>query len=159
MNGLSTPELLTLHAETMTILRDRGVLRSANNPTGDLGEWLFCNAFGWQQAANSEKGYDAVDGAGTRYQIKARRLHQATTSRQLSAIRSLDGFDVLAAVLFDANYRVFRAALVPVEVVRLNSRFYAHTNSLRFMMQDRIWDQSGVLDVTERLREIERGAA
>lgn len=158
MRDRSTPELLALHAETMTILRDRGVLRSANNPTGDLGEWLFCNAFGWQQAANSEKGYDAVDNGGTRYQIKARRLHQANTSRQLSAIRSLEGFDVLAAVLFDGNYRVLRAALVPVEVVRLNSKFYAHTNSLRFMMQDRVWDQPDVQDVTERLREIERPA-
>ena len=38
--------------------------------------------------------------------------------RQLSAIRDVEGFDALAAVLFDHQYRVFRAALIPGVVVR-----------------------------------------
>ena len=44
--------------------------RSANNPTGSLAEFLFCRAFSWQQASNLEKGFDASDGDGKRYQIK-----------------------------------------------------------------------------------------
>ena len=36
-----------------------------------------------------------------RDRIKGRRLHARNGSRQLSAIRDLDGFDMLAAVLFD----------------------------------------------------------
>ncbi|WP_246763593.1 hypothetical protein [Rhizobium sp. 007] len=74
--GKTTAELLTMHAAIMEELRGRNVLRSANNPTGDLAEYLFCAAFGWQQAANSVKGYDALDGAGIRYQVKGRRIHQ-----------------------------------------------------------------------------------
>jgi len=37
----SIAELLSLHAATMEELRARNVLRSANNPTGDLAEYLF----------------------------------------------------------------------------------------------------------------------
>ena len=104
----------------MDELRTRDVLRSENNPTGDLAEFLFCKAYGWTQASNSEKGFDATDGAGTRYQIKGRRLnrHRRDKSRQLSAIRDFKGFDFLAAVLFDHDYRVERAALIPRAVVR-----------------------------------------
>lgn len=49
---------------------NRGMVRSANNPTGDLAEYLFCHAFGWQQAPSSERGYDATGADGTRYQSR-----------------------------------------------------------------------------------------
>ncbi len=58
-----------------------------------------------------KKGYPAS--GGMRFQIKGRRLHPSNTSRQLSAIRDLDGFDTLAGVLSDKHYRVARAALIP----------------------------------------------
>ena len=40
----SIAELLALHAGIMAELRKREVLRSANNPTGDFAEYLFCSA-------------------------------------------------------------------------------------------------------------------
>lgn len=94
MNNLqdkSVFELLSLHVDAITRLRELGVLRTGNVPTGDLGERLFCDAFEWQQARNSEKAYDAVNKEGLRYQVKARRLYGRHRSRQLSAIRSPDG--------------------------------------------------------------------
>lgn len=150
----SVSELLMTHAAVLAELRNRGVIRTANNPTGDYAEWLFCRAFGWEQAANSVKGYDATDTGGIRYQIKGRRLHQHNTSRQLSAIRDLDGFDVLAGILLDADYAVTRAALIPSEVVRERSKFAQHTNSYRFLLRDDIWAARGVRDVTADLRAI-----
>ena len=96
LKDVSLQDLLGLHAGVIEELRRRGVSRSANNSTGSLAEFLFCRAFFWQQASNSEKGFDASDGDGKRYQIKGRRLHRRNKSRQLSAIRDLDGFDVLA---------------------------------------------------------------
>lgn len=151
----SIPELLALHADIMEELRGRGVLRSANNPTGDLAEYLLCTAFGWKQAPNSEKGFDATSDDGVHYQIKGRRLHRRNKSRQMSAIRDLDGFDCLAAVLFDDDYRVMRAALIPVVVVRDRSTYVAHTNSHKFMLRDDVWDASDVVDVTDALRVVE----
>lgn len=151
----SIAELLAHHTMIMAELRRRGVLRSANNPTGDLAEYLFCAAFSWAQENNSAKAFDATDGDGTRYQIKGRRIHRRNRSRQLSAIRDLGGFDILAAVLFDDDYRVTQAALIPAAVVRVHSTYVAHTNSHRFLLRDAIWDVPGVTDVTRRLREIE----
>ena len=154
----SIPELLALHAALLEELRRRGVLRSENNPTGDLAEYLFCISGGWQQNSNSKKAFDATDLRGTRYQIKGRRLTHHNPSRQLSQIRNLDGFDVLAAVLLDHVYRVERAALIPIDVVRRRSKFNAYTNSYRFMLQDGVWDEPEVEDVTDRLRAIEGSA-
>lgn len=153
-DGKTTAELLTMHAAIMEELRERKVLRSANNPTGDLAEYLFCAAFGWDQAANSVKGYDATDGEGIRYQIKGRRVHRRNPSRQLSAIRDLDGFDVLAVALFDDDYQIVRAALVPAVTVREKSVYVRHTNSNRFLARETLWDVAGVIDVTDRLRAV-----
>ena len=122
--------------------------------TGDYAEWLFCRAFGWEQAAISVKGYDATDAGGIRYQVKGRRLHRLTTSRQLSAIRDLNGFDVLAGVLFDAAFVASRAALIPSEVVRDRSKFTQHTNGHRFLLRDDIWNAEGVEDVTSNLQSV-----
>lgn len=85
--NLTPRELLALHARIMDELRARGITRSSNNPTGDLAEYLFCRAFGWKQAGNSNPSLDATGPDGTRYQIKGRRLTQDNGSRQLSAIK------------------------------------------------------------------------
>lgn len=148
--SLTVTELLALHARIGEELRGRGVVRSANSPTGDLAEHLFCLAFGWEQAANSAKGYDALGPDGIRYQIKGRRIHRRNRSRQLSAIRDIDGdhFDILAAVLFDDEFSVIRAALVPRAIVKERSVYVGHTNSNKFVLRDEIWNASGVRDVT-----------
>ncbi|WP_274875112.1 hypothetical protein [Sinorhizobium meliloti] len=49
-------ELLKLHAAIMEELRNKNVLRSANNPTGDLAEYLFCAAFGCSRP-QTQKGF------------------------------------------------------------------------------------------------------
>ena len=149
----SIAELLALHVAVTEELRARKVLRSANNPTGDFAEYLFCGAFGWTQESNSTKAFDATGHDGTRFQIKGRRMHRRNKSRQLSQIRNFDGFDVLAAVLFDDQYLIERAALIPVSTVREHSAYREHTNSYRFILRDAVWDMPDVIDVTEKLRK------
>lgn len=148
-------ELLARHVAIMDELRSRGVLRTENNPTGDLSEYLFCRAFGWEQAANSVRSYDATDSAGNRYQIKGRRLNKWSKSRQLSAIRDLDGFDYLAGVLFDHQYTIIRAAIIPSSVVAGLANRHEHTNSFRFLLRDNVWDNTAVSDVTAKLQDID----
>ena len=150
LRALSVAELLLLHAQVGEELRDRGVVRSANNPTGDLAEYLFCKAFGWRQAPNSERGFDAVGGDGVRYQIKGRRIHRRNKSRQLSAIREIEGglVDVLAGVLFDDDFKVMKAALIPAVLVVERASYITRTNSSRFMLRDDVWNAPGVRDVT-----------
>jgi hypothetical protein len=142
----SPRELLRQHIEIIEELRAQGILRTENNPTGDYAEWLFCRTFGWEQAPNSEKGFDATAPDGTTYQIKARRLSGRNNSRQLSAIRTLE-FDFLAVVLFDKWYEVTKAALIPLEVVERRATFTKHVNGFRFLATDAVWDEPGVQDV------------
>lgn len=155
LKDVSLRGLLALHSEILEELRRRGLARSANSPTGSLAEYLFCRASAWEQAPNSKKGFDATDAEGTRYQIKGRRLHKRNQSCQLSAIRDVDRFDVPSAALFDEQYRVFRAALIPREVVRRRSRSVPHTNSYRSLPRGEVWDDGRVKDVTVELRAVE----
>ncbi|WCT76416.1 hypothetical protein [Novosphingobium humi] len=155
LTGLSAAELLTLHADVADELRHREITRSSNNPAGDYAEYLFCKAFGWVQADNSVKSFDATDPATKmRYQIKSRRLTAPNTSRQLSALRNLkdQGFDYLAGLLFDRNYGIERAALIPYDQVLKLSKYGEHTNSWRFMLRDSVWLEAGVIDVSDKLR-------
>ena len=152
---MTVGELLTSHVQIEDALRVRGVLRSANKPPGDFAEHLFCTAFNWTQAPNSERGYDARGEDGSRYQIKGRRLDRhSTPSRQLSAIRNLADkpFDILAAVLFGHYYDVLRAALIPWSVVKREARYRAHDNSYVLVLRDDIWEIEGVADVTGEIR-------
>ena len=154
MHTLTTLELLRTHGAILDELRRRDVVRSGNSPISDYAELLFCRAYGWVRAGNSAAGDDARDtDTGIRYQIKARRLQTSRGSRQLSALRNLsnDPFDVLAGVLFNPDFTILRAALVPIGVVQGRTRRSAHTNSEIFHLRDDVWSLPGVVDVTPAL--------
>ena len=152
LTDFSLAELLKTHRNVLNELRSRGVVRSENNPTGDLCEYIFCKALGWEQQPNSVKGFDAIDTHGIKYQIKGRRLTPKSRSRQLSAIRDLDAFDFLAGLLLDEYYQIIRAALIPRDIVRKFSKYTEHTNSYRFLLVDELWDLKEVQNVTIDLR-------
>lgn len=152
LKNLSVADLLSLHVGIGGELRSRGITRGENIPTGDLAEFLFCRSYSWKQAANSEKAFDAIDEHGNRYQIKGRRINKHNKSRQLSAIRDLDRFETLAAVLFDHKFRVWRAALIPNKVIRARSRHVRHDNKWNFILTDDVWNIATVTNVTEDLK-------
>ena len=156
LGKLTAPELLALHARLADTLRERGITRTSNNPTGDLAEHLFCKAFEWQQENNSKAHFDAVAANGDKYQIKGRRITRHNKSRQLGAIRNFEdqGFSFLAGVLFNEDYTVLRAAIIPFAVVKEQAKFIAHTNSHKFMLNEDVWKAERVEDVTDRLRAI-----
>ena len=157
LTRFTPPELLLLHSKVADELRDRGITRSSNNPTGDLAEYLFCKAFGWTQAGNSQANVDAIGPDGKRFQIKGRRVTRFNKSRQLSAIRDMAGshFDYLAGILFNEDYSVLRAALIPHAVALAKATYVAHTNSHRFLLRDDIWNAPDVRDVTTQLQSVE----
>lgn len=74
----------------------------------------------------------------------------------MSAIRDLHGghFDFLAGVLFNEDYTVLRAALIPHSVAIDRAKFVEHTNSHKFMLRDDIWSAAGVKDVTPELQAV-----
>jgi hypothetical protein len=153
---LNSRQLLALHAQITHELRERGITRSSNNPTGDLAEYLFCKAFGWQRMGKATAYVDAEGPGGTRYQIKGRRMTPPSHSRELGILRELPGghFDFLAGVLFAEDYSVFRAAIIPRAVVVEHAKFVEWTNGYKFLLLDNIWEANGVRDATAELRAV-----
>lgn len=131
MTSLADQEVFRLWAASMRELTRRELIRSANNPTGDYGEVLVARRLGLQLVGSSTAAYDAVAPDGTRYQIKARRLQNAKTSRQLGAIRNLDqgGFDHLVVVLFDGDFGLTEMWRLPIDLVREHAVYRKHVNA------------------------------
>lgn len=71
----------------------------------------------------------------------------------MSVFRSWD-FDAAVVVLFDDDFRVWRASKVAVEVLREVARFVGHVSGYRVMATDSLLDRGE--DWTERLRAAAR---
>jgi hypothetical protein len=157
LSSQSNRELLKLYAELMTELRSRGIVRSSNGPGADVAEGLVKKALSLTLNTASTAGYDGIDPQGRKVEVKCRRLTRYNSSRQLSAIRNLEKahFDFLAGVLFNEDFSVMRAALIPYRVVKEHSVFVKHTNAWKFMLGDNVWALPGVEDITKKLLEIE----
>jgi hypothetical protein len=135
-------------------LRHRNVIRSKNNPIGNYTEWLVSTKLGLTLETNATKGFDATDLQGLRYQIKGRRVTPENRSTQLGVIRNLDGkdFDFLVAVVFDANWQVHHAAIIPHQTVALLSIFRPHVNGHIMHLRPAIIGNPDVQDISLILR-------
>lgn len=155
IDSLSDRRLLAMYGDVMKELRARGLVRSSNGPGADYAEGLIAKAFKLKLNVASTAGHDGVDSRGFRYEVKCRRLAGRNKSRQLSAIRGLEKkhFDYLVGVLFDYDFSVLRAALIPYSVVKQHANFVERTNSWRFLLRDGVWELAGVKDITAKVRK------
>lgn len=156
LSAMSALELLRLHAASIGELRQRGYVRTANNPLGDYTEALVARAMGLELEANSAAGFDAVGPDGVRYQIKGRRLTASNGSRQLSAIRNLAAkdFDVLIAVVFNEQFEVLEAWSIPHEVIDGFAGYREHVNAHVLHVRGALLKATGVCSVAEKIREV-----
>jgi hypothetical protein len=108
-------------------------------------------ATGGELAPGSQKSWDVQTAAGEQLQVKTRVVTNPLTAgeRQLSVFRSWD-FDAAVIVLFDDEFRVWRAAYLPAALLEEQSRFVEHVRGFRVMATDELLDQGE--DWTERLR-------
>jgi hypothetical protein len=155
--ALTNAELLALSGGALAELRQRGVVRTANAPAGDLAERLVADAMSGELAPNSQKSWDVLvpatiaDTPAQRIQVKARVVTDPANAgqRQVSAFRSWDCESVMF-VLFDPIYQVRAAALVPVTIVREQS------SHVEFTASDRVFATDAMLalgeDWTQRLQ-------
>jgi len=148
---LSSGELLSLFAGILGELRRRGIVRTANNPVADLGEQLFCEALGWVRAHHQGKNYDATTIDGARVQIKARRLTREKAAGRSGTIYDKDGFDLIAIVMFDAEFRVERAVVVPRDTALRHLRWSERQKGWFISMTSRFWSETTLIDVTQKL--------
>lgn len=147
----SVRELLELQLDIQQELRRRGTLTTNNKPLGEIAEKLVQQAFGYTLAANSQKAYDCLSQSGERIQVKARHNLDGKSRLQLSEVRSPEGFDKLAVLIFGPRYEIEAALLVSAVVVRERASFSKHTNGHRFHFSADLIDQPGVVDIKDRI--------
>jgi hypothetical protein len=142
-------ELLQLHSSILDELKRRRIVRTRNNPVGDYTEWLVAKVLGLELATNSSAGYDGIDSEGQKFQIKGRRITPEKKSRQLSAIRKLEekDFDQLAAVIFNENYEIIEAVLIPHEVIGEYATYRSHVNAHILYLKGPILNDPRIRDV------------
>lgn len=129
------------------------MVNTKNSPLGDYTEWLVSKRMGLVLEKNSQAGFDGVDEAGIRYQIKGRRIEKPSNSIRLSVIRNLHEklFDYLIAVVFDAEYAVSRAVKIPHAIVSKNVYVQNHVNGSIFYLRPKIYAETDVVDLTATL--------
>lgn len=149
-----TPQKLLQHyGSILDALRSLKVIRTSNNPVSDYTEWLVTKCLHLTLAGNSQKGFDATSHDGIKFEIKARRITPDNQSRQLSAIRDINGehFDFLIAVVYDKDFHILTALQIPRAVVIAKARFVAATNSYKLEAKDILKSEPGVQDITSLL--------
>ena len=146
--------LLRAYCEILRELRKRNLIRSTNNPVADIAETLVARALKLELAEGSTAGHDAIDRGGIRYEIKGRRITPENKSRQLSFIRGLDKdhFDFLVGVLFDEDFQILKACIIPRSTVQKLAKYVKHVNGWRLILADSVWHEAGVKDLSEALR-------
>lgn len=155
LESLSNIELLQLQAKATEELKNRNVVRTQNNPLGDYTEWLVSNRLKLHLSKNSRAGFDAVSDAGVKFQIKGRRVTPGNQSRMLSAIRNYDGkdFDWLVAVIFDQDFSILNAYLVPHEVIGEYFPHKDHVNGRVVVMSGPITRDGRVMEMADQLND------
>lgn len=154
LKTLSVRDLLQLQHHVLLELQSRGILRTKNNPLGDYAEWLVASRLGLELQTNSSAGCDAIGKDGTRYQIKARRLTPNNQSRMLGAIRNYEkrDFDRLIAIIFNEEYEILHAVMIPHELVGHYAKFKAHTNGHVLVLNGRVLKDEKIISIKDGLK-------
>jgi len=130
-------ELLRLYSELLDELRQRGLIRTNNNPVADYAEKVVIDKLGLEQAQKEAKGYDAVDHDGIKYQIKGRRITKYNKSRQLGVIRNLDDqlFGFLIAAIFDEFFALTEIWKIPHSTIKRYAKWSKQQNGYILHLQ------------------------
>jgi hypothetical protein len=153
--AVETRSLFALYRSILKELKERGVVRTENAPTGDYAEYLVAKALGGVLAPNSEKRWDVLLQNGERIQVKSRVVADPPRAgqRQLSPFRSFE-FDVAVIVLLrDDDFDVWRAVMVPAAIIESHSTHRSHVNGHVAFASPEIRDHPSAVDLTHRLRD------
>jgi hypothetical protein len=160
LSGMNARGLLALYSDVLEALREREIVKTANNPVGDYAELLVSRALGLDIQTNSNQGFDALDPAtGDRYEVKARRFTPHNKPTRLSPLRDFGAhlFDHLVVVLFASDVGVERAVQIPWGSVEGVSSHNAHVNGRVVFLRDALWNADGAVDLSGRLRDVAAG--
>ncbi len=108
----NTPQLLGDWAAIMRELADRDVIRTNNNPLGDIAELVVASHFGGKRGSFSQAGWDVITPEGKKVQVKALREVPGKKRTNFSPIH-----DFVVLVIFDEHFRVTQALRLNRELI------------------------------------------
>lgn len=99
----------------MRELEKRGLIWSGKSPLGDYAEFLVARHFGVEPLRGTNPGYDLMTDDGRRIQVKSRRHTLRSKPGHFGEFANFgeERFDELAAVLFEEDFSVRSAYLMP----------------------------------------------
>jgi hypothetical protein len=89
----------------MRALRERDVIRTNNNPVGDIAEAIVADHYKGERGSFSQAGWDVKTKSGERIQVKALRKTSDNNRSNLSPIRDAE-YDSVVVVLFNEDFQV-----------------------------------------------------
>jgi hypothetical protein len=140
---LPTRHLLVLWAGTLRALHDRGVVRTFNNPVGDIAEELVAVHYRGERGSFSQASWDVRTPGGERLQVKALRRTGGRSRRNLSPVRS-DDYTAVIVVIFTEDLRVEQAIRIPQPVVNELFKVRPHVNGRVITVMRRLLDHPAV---------------
>lgn len=146
LEALSVRELLALWAGTLRELRDRGVVRTFNNPIGDIAEELVAIHYAGERGSFSQKTWDVRSGDEL-LQVKALRRTGTTTRRNLSPVRADEGYTAVIVVIFTEDLRVEEALRIPRAVVNELFVHRPHVNGRVITLTRRLLEHPAVATI------------
>ena len=135
----SVSELLRDWGAIMRELRVRDVIRTNNNPVGDIAEAIVAEHYHGTRGSFVQAGWDVKTDDGELIQVKALRQLPGGKRRNLSPIRDSD-YSCVVIVIFDEDFNVVEGLRLTRE---LAERLFAH----------RPYVNGRIITVTRNLRE------
>ncbi len=127
LSKLTNRELLDAWTGSLDVLYERGVVRTYNNPIGDIAEELVARHYGGTRGAFAQAAWDVAVGDEL-LQVKACRRATPKTNIGFSPVRHQEGYTALVLVVFTAHMRVEQAWRVPRETVNDLAKRNDHVN-------------------------------
>ena len=146
---LELRRLLSQYLAALEALRPFGI-----ETLCDYAEYAFEQALGGKRVTRGQKGHDVVCGQYGRIQVKERRLPADGRTEERLHLRNItaDSCDYLGAVIFENDYTVRKATLVPhSEVWPL---IVAHPDKEKKVKYSLVAALPGALDMTGTLRQV-----
>lgn len=154
--NLNTRQLLALWARTLRELLDRRIVRTLNNPIGDIAEAIVAEHFDGTRATFNNPGWDVATPDGQKIEVKSLRLTGIKPRTNLSPIPRNSEFTSLVIVVFDEELRVMESLLVPREVVLSVFKPRARDGATIVRVTDALRDDPRVtkLDISDDILDV-----
>lgn len=143
LGDLSNRELLQVWAQSMRLLRERGVVRTFNSPIGDIAEEMVARHYGGVRGSFDQAAWDVAVGDEL-LQVKACWRAGPASKPGFSPIRHREGYTAVILVVFGADVTVEEAWRIPRDVVNELGKFNSHVNGIKIGLTAAVRAHPGV---------------